>query len=212
MSGSVTISESTGSGSASLQLLSSRQEQNEYGSTIYHETYQFTASADVGWAFSKWEFRYRGTTTTGGSSSTSEWTEWYDMEFDNPATRDLSIGAESNYAVVSYDYQVRAVFTEAAQYAVTTASDPAAGGTTTGGGTYASGASCTITATAASGYHFEKWVCSDGSEITDASYTFTVGSSLTFTAQFAEGTGMPLCDGTSGQIMFGSNGEILFDG
>ena len=126
---------------------------------------------------------------------------------------DFYLSPTSYYSEVVFE----AYFEEDPEYqptdhTITVAANPSNGGTVSGGGTYADGATCTISATAGSGRHFTKWVCSDGREITDASYTFTVGSSLTFTAQFAEGTGMPLCDGTSGQIMFGSNGEILFDG
>jgi hypothetical protein len=67
---------------------------------------------------------------------------------------------------------------------VAISSQPAQGGTTTGSGAYAPGASVTVTAAAAPGYKFSKWM--DGTTVlsTAASYTFTMSGNLSLTARF----------------------------
>ena len=69
-------------------------------------------------------------------------------------------------------------------FTISTASNPAAGGTTSGGGTYDSGASVTVTAIPASGYRFASWTDGSTTVSTNAGYTFTVTSNLTLTANF----------------------------
>ena len=59
-------------------------------------------------------------------------------------------------------------------------------GTVTGGGTYNVGASCTLTATPANGYVFQSWKKNGTVVSTDATYTFTVNESATYTAYFGE--------------------------
>ena len=74
---------------------------------------------------------------------------------------------------------------------------PYTGGTVSGDGTYQNGQSCTITATPAAGYAFEKWervVVPDNENdpityvevSTEATYTFTVTSSGIYYARFVE--------------------------
>ena len=65
-------------------------------------------------------------------------------------------------------------------YTVTVTVNDASMGTATGGGTYQAGQSCTVTATANSGYRFVNW--SNGE--TANPYTFTVVSNITLTANF----------------------------
>ena len=65
-------------------------------------------------------------------------------------------------------------------YTVTVTVTDATMGTATGGGTYQAGQSCTVTATANSGYRFVNW--SNGE--TANPYTFTVVSNITLTANF----------------------------
>lgn len=68
-----------------------------------------------------------------------------------------------------------------AQYTLTVTSANTSMGTVTGGGSYASGATATLTATAKTGYHFVQW--SDGNK--EASRTVTVTGNKTYTATFA---------------------------
>ena len=69
-------------------------------------------------------------------------------------------------------------------YNVTVMASPANGGEVTGGGTYAAGASCTVTATPAEGYTFVNWVENGTVLSTDPSYTFTVNENHTIIANF----------------------------
>lgn len=73
-------------------------------------------------------------------------------------------------------------------YTITTAVTPAGSGTATGGGTFNSGASCTLTATPASGYSFVRWEKNGAQVSTSASHTFTVSESATYTAIFESAT------------------------
>jgi len=83
-------------------------------------------------------------------------------------------------------------------YNVSTSSNPAAGGTTTGSGTYTSGASVTVTATANSGYAFTNWTESGNIVSTNASYTFTISANRNLIANF-------LCLIPSSPIISGSS-------
>ena len=67
------------------------------------------------------------------------------------------------------------------QYTITATSNNAAWGTVSGGGTYNEGATATLTATAATGYHFVQW--QDGN--TQNPRTVTVTANATYTATFA---------------------------
>ncbi len=78
-----------------------------------------------------------------------------------------------------------AITQETAQYTITANSNNTNWGTVSGGGTYASGATCTLTATANSGYHFESWKKNGTVVSTSASYSFTVTENATYTAYFA---------------------------
>ena len=69
-------------------------------------------------------------------------------------------------------------------YNVTVLASPAAGGEVTGGGSYAEGASCTVTATPAEGYTFVNWAENGTVLSTDPSYTFTVNENHTLVANF----------------------------
>jgi hypothetical protein len=71
-----------------------------------------------------------------------------------------------------------------AQYTVTLLSIPLAGGTTSGSGTFNSGSSVTVTATANSGYTFTNWTKNGIAVSTNASYTFTISGNTTLVANF----------------------------
>ena len=70
--------------------------------------------------------------------------------------------------------------TPVTNYTITVQSDNNTMGTVTGGGSFAEGASCTITATANAGYHFVRW----NDNITTNPYTFNVTGNATYTAYF----------------------------
>jgi len=68
---------------------------------------------------------------------------------------------------------------------ITLSASPIAGGTVSGAGTFATGSSRTVTATANSGYIFANWT-EDGSVVSlSTSYTFTLNADRTLTAVFS---------------------------
>lgn len=74
-------------------------------------------------------------------------------------------------------------------YSISTSSSPSAGGSTSGGGSKASGSSCTVTASANSGYTFVNWT-ENGSQVsTSSSYAFTVNGNRTLVANFTSNSG-----------------------
>ena len=70
-------------------------------------------------------------------------------------------------------------------YTIAVSADPAAGGTVSGGGTYTYGESCTISATANSGYQFVNWTRNGTQVSSNANYTFNVTGSATYVANFS---------------------------
>ena len=71
-------------------------------------------------------------------------------------------------------------------YTVTTSVNNASWGTVSGGGTYQQNATCTVTATPASGYILESWTM-NGLDVTwNRSYSLTVNSNVTLTANFVQ--------------------------
>ena len=69
-------------------------------------------------------------------------------------------------------------------YTIAVSANPTNGGTVSGGGTYNQGQSCTVTATANSGYTFTNWTENGSVVSTQASYTFSVTSNRTLVANF----------------------------
>jgi hypothetical protein len=73
-------------------------------------------------------------------------------------------------------------------YSISASANPTAGGTVSGAGSYNHGASCTLTATAASGYTFTNWTENGNVVSSNANYTFTVTSNRTLVANFTAQT------------------------
>ncbi len=85
-----------------------------------------------------------------------------------------------------YEFDVDCMGMPASTYDVVVSANITAGGSVSGGGTYNYGATCTLTATANTGYNFTNWT-KDGTVVsTSASYSFTVTSSGTYVANFEE--------------------------
>ena len=70
------------------------------------------------------------------------------------------------------------------QYTISVSANPSNGGNVTGGGTYNQGQSCTVSATANSGYTFVNWTENGTQVSTNANYTFTVTSNRNLVAHF----------------------------
>ena len=69
-------------------------------------------------------------------------------------------------------------------YEITATANPMEGGSVTGAGNYNYGASCTLTATPATGYNFVNWTKNGTVVSTEASYSFTVTGAGAYVANF----------------------------
>ena len=116
-----------------------------------------TASANSGYTFVNW--------TENGSavSSSSSYT------FTLTGNRNLIANFSANQV----------------NYTINVSASPSAGGTVGGGGTFASGSSRTVTASANSGYTFVNWTENGSAVSSSSSYTFTLLSNRTLVANFA---------------------------
>jgi len=120
-----------------------------------------TASPNAGFAFVNW--------TEGGAQVSNS------ASYTFTATSDRTLVA--NFAAVPV-------------YTITTAASPVAGGATSGGGSYAQGASVTVTATAAAGYVFVNWKLGTSTVSSNPNYTFTVSANRALVANFTVDTGL----------------------
>ncbi len=82
------------------------------------------------------------------------------------------------------DFVKNDIYVAKAGYKVTASVNPAEGGTVEGAGTYSSGATVNLTATAANGYRFVNWTQSGEEVSTSAVYTFTASGNRELTANF----------------------------
>ena len=120
------------------------------------------------------------------ASYSSSWTTiTLDLSAYKGHTINVGFKYEGTYAHNWYvdDFSVTQ---ETAQYTITANANNNAWGSVSGGGTYNAGATCTLTATPASGYQFESWKKNGSVVSTNASYSFTVTENATYTAYFAE--------------------------
>ena len=69
-------------------------------------------------------------------------------------------------------------------YTITATANPTAGGTITGAGTYYENGTCTLVATANTGYTFANWTKNGTQVSTNATYSFTVTESASYVAHF----------------------------
>ena len=126
-----------------------------------NQVMQATAQADEGFAFVKW--------TVGN---------------ENGAT--VSTDSIFDFKPIEY-LTLCAVFERTDTHAVTVSASPAEGGTVSGGGTYAAGASATVTATANAGYEFAGWYEGDECVSWEEAYTIaSVTGDMTLTAKFTK--------------------------
>ena len=113
-----------------------------------------TATANTGYTFVNWT--KNGTQVSTNASYTFNVTEAGDYI--------------ANFSLISYS--------------ITATANPSNGGTVSGAGNYNHGASCTLTATANTGYTFTNWTENGSVVSTNASYTFTVTGAHTLVANF----------------------------
>ena len=92
----------------------------------------------------------------------------------------------TNSAGTAYGAEVSFTTSPSSTYTISVSASPTNGGTVSGGGTYQQGQSCTVTATANTGYTFLRWTENGNQVSTNVSYTFTVNSNRTLVAQFQQ--------------------------
>ncbi len=131
-----------------------------------------------------------GGTYNQGQSCTVTATANSGYTFTNWTENGNVVSTQANYTfTVNSNRNLVANFTaQTQQYTISVSANPTNGGTVTGGGTYQQGQSCTVHATAATGYTFVRWT-ENGSQVsTNANYSFTVTGNRTLVAQFQQQT------------------------
>ncbi len=156
--------------------------QNIQQVTIGNLTYNVTVSANPS----------AGGTVTGGGEYTSgqsctvSATANTGYTFVNWTENGTQVSTNASYTFnVTGNRSLVANFT-LNSYSITAAADPSAGGTVSGAGSYDHGASCTLTATANTGYNFVNWTKNGTQVSTNASYTFTVTEAGDYVAHFSQ--------------------------
>ncbi|MDR0799417.1 MAG: T9SS type A sorting domain-containing protein, partial [Dysgonamonadaceae bacterium] len=99
----------------------------------------------------------------------------------------ITVTAEDNSYTKTYNVTI---IREAGvtSYVVNVSANPPAGGSVSGGGTYTSGNSCTVKATANNGYIFTNWTENGIIASSNATYTFSVTANRTLVANFKPNT------------------------
>jgi len=131
-----------------------------------------------------------GGTFSQGQSCTVSATANTGYTFTNWTENGSVVSTNASYTFnVTGNRTLVAHFTAVPQsYNITVSANPTNGGNVTGGGNYTSGQSCTVNATAATGYTFTNWTENGNVVSTNASYTFTVNNNRTLVAHFTSNT------------------------
>ncbi len=114
-----------------------------------------TATANTGFTFTNW--------TENGNVVSSNTSYTFNVEGNRSLVANFSLNS----------------------YTITATANPSDGGTVSGAGNYNYGASCTLTATAATGYTFTNWTENGSVVSSDANYTFTVEGNRNLVANFS---------------------------
>ena len=111
--------------------------------------------------------------------------------FSNWSENGEVVSTEATYTfTVTGDRTLVANFTaNPVYYTVNVSANPSGGGNVIGGGTYQQGQTCTLTATANTGYTFTNWTENGEVVSTNATYTFTVSGNRTLVANFNQNGG-----------------------
>ena len=106
------------------------------------------------------------------------------INFAAPGTSGIATLTVFGYNKITYIAEIDIMQGGTQQYTINVSANPANGGTVTGGGNYQVGQSCTVTATANSGFTFTNWTENGNVVSTNRSYTFTVTGNRTLVANF----------------------------
>ena len=127
-----------------------------------------------------------GGTYNQGQSCTVHATANSGYTFVNWTENGTQVSTNANYTfTVTGNRNLVANFqAQPQQYTISVSANPSNGGIVSGGGTYNQGQSCTVSATANSGYTFVNWTENGTQVSTNANYTFTVTSNRNLVAHF----------------------------
>ena len=106
------------------------------------------------------------------------------ITFTAPGTTGTATLTVFGYNKITYIATINITGGGSTQYNITVSANPTNGGSVTGGGTYQQGQSCTVSATANSGFTFTNWTENGNVVSTNANYTFTVTGNRTLVANF----------------------------
>ena len=137
-------------------------------------------------------------TTTQGTLVTRTYTYEIPEQIGNPNPVDVDINnihflafiAESHFYVQTAQQLETEIVYENNEFEITAIANPAEGGTITGAGSYAEGSTCTLTATANTGYNFINWTKNGTVVSTEQSYSFTVTEDASYVANFEAEVGL----------------------
>ena len=134
-----------------------------------------------------------GTATGGGTfnygqNCTVTATAATGYTFTNWTENGNVVSTNANYTFTVNGNRTLVAHFTANTYTINVSANPANGGTATGGGTFNYGQSCTVMATAATGYIFTNWTENGNVVSTNPNYTFTVNSNRTLVAHFTQNT------------------------
>ena len=108
-------------------------------------------------------------------------------------TPDVPAGTNYRIRVISTNYpmvggNIQTVAIAPSAYTIAVTANPSNAGSVTGGGTYNQGQSCTVTATANTGFTFTNWTENGNVVSSNANYTFNVEGNRNLVANFTENT------------------------
>ena len=116
-----------------------------------------------------------------------------------------------NSAGTAYGSEVSFTTSAIPSYTISVSANPSSGGSVGGGGTYQQGQTCTVHATANSGYIFSSWTEGGSQVSTNANYTFTVTGNRTLVAHFTYNGGGNAPQGAiNGKFTINANGDQVY--
>lgn len=128
-----------------------------------------------------------GGTYNSGTNCTVTATPNSNYSFVNWTENGTPVSSNASYSfVVNDDRTLTANFQyqQPSTYTINASADPANGGTISGAGTYTQGQTCTLIASANSGFAFLNWTENGNVVSTNANYSFTVTGNRTLVAHF----------------------------
>ncbi len=128
-----------------------------------------------------------GGTYNSGTNCTVTATPNSNYSFVNWTENGTPVSSNTSYSfIVNDDRTLTANFQyqQPSTYTINASADPANGGTISGAGTYTQGQTCTLIASANSGFAFLNWTENGNVVSTNANYSFTVTGNRTLVAHF----------------------------